>query len=262
MLLVIYHAHAYTVGMKVLGIFLLTFMGGTTVALPPTPTDINSAVIVVETNTGQVAYLMQIRTAGITSEMITDLMVWRDNNLKGQNFNYWFPSASTMMQTGIITLIIEFESYTQFYQFNGINIREEPNRIIKQDNSLLFVDRTITLSNPYSRFLDTTANPTAQLLRDFNQIFNPNAAEPKNLAYMFTSSFRRTHVNSDTIEHDLLRINWKYFFYIDPSNPTDIVIHDRFANTPIWYGIAILLTILFMGGLYIVLRRKERHANG
>ena len=256
-LLVILDMHAYNVDMKVLGIFLLSFMGGTVVALPPTSAELDSVAIVVETNTGQIAYLMQVRNPAIDSTMIADLIIFR-NNLTAKGLNHWMPADANMLATGIITLIIEFESWQAFYDFNGIDLTTAPNRTVTQSPSFLFNDRTTTLASPYARFFDTSNNnTTAELLHDFKTQFG-DIGQTKNLGYMFTSSFRRTHVNSDTTQHDLLRTNWKYFFYIDPDNPTAIIIKDRFANTPVWYGIAILSTILFMGGLYLVLKRREK----
>jgi hypothetical protein len=75
--------------------------------------------------------------------------------------------------------------------------------------------------------------------------------------YVFSSSFRRTEVKN-TVNQEQIGRTFNYIFTYGDQNGTDeIVIFDRFANTPIWYGLAVLTSGIFIAGTYIIISRKR-----
>jgi len=201
--------------------------------IPANPTYIQSAIVVMETNTGQVAYFMQLNPQNID---LIELELWRNAN---QDNLYSFSNSN-----GVISITIKLDEF------------EDYSRTVTTESSFFYTDRTITLVCPYLRFFYN--NPTAKLLMDFNTQFNDNPNTNIHLGYVFASSFRRSNVNADRVETDMLKTVWQYFFYIDPANPRDIIIQDRFANQSAWYLLAIGITAIATILLYLFFRYTNK----
>lgn len=250
-----------------LGILLLTLTASTagTFFSPPvlyaSSGDLQSFAAVVETNDGQIVYLAQVQSSSSTSYQIYDFI----NFLSAQGLStdeYSFSSSDD----GTVSFMLGFDSYQSYYNFSGVNLTSTANRTIETKTSLFFIERTITLSDPYERFFDPSNNKAAAILDKFNEEFNASEDSHVDYGYSFSSTFRRTQVNSYKNDFSPADGIWQYYFNVS-SDPTDpdaakqIIIFDRFANTPIWYGIALAAALLFMVGMYVVLSKKSKHKN-
>ena len=104
------------------------------------------------------------------------------------------------------------------------------NRVVVR--TLFFVERTITI-------------PVGSFQIDENTQF-----------ILLETDSRHTWTNAVETDHGLGE--FKYFFAIDE----DIVIYDKRANTPIWYGLAVAATVIAMIGFYIIVKRVTRSPKG
>ena len=239
--------------MQTIALLLITVVSAAmNVSFPTIDETSRSVAIAIETNGGQVIYLAETKTIGdVSTKMSSFMTVLASSGLPSSDYELDYDSKNS-----IVSLYIEFENYKSFYDFNGINLTSEANRKIETKTSLFTEERTITLSDPYTRFLNPAKNQTAQILSDFNNLFNDGGKV--DMGYIFASDFRRTKTNAPEHENNLTSGFWQYYYGVtnDPADAQEIVIFDRFANTPIWYGVAIVATGLFMGAFYLMSRKR------
>lgn len=249
--------------MKILGLIIIALTASTTnmvyasnsIANPCTAT-------VIETNSGQFAYVVQIDSSKTQIQLDFDASRFRislaSEKITDQDGKSTALDYDVVAEDGTITLTIIFDSYQRFYDYNGIDLTNKQNRKIETKKSLFFNERTITLSDPYTRFFDTATNKAAAILQSFNNEFNETDGKEIEYKYVFASSFRRTETNSDKNSSSLIDGIWEYKYDIDASNPREIIIFDRFQNSPMWYVVAATATLVFMGVLYLVLKQLHK----
>ena len=148
---------------------------------------------------------------------------------------------------------LDFKYQEEFWDFNNMN-HEAAQHTVDISRGVLFIERTRTIPNPWSAILADGNNGGTRAIKDeFERIFGVSNIESE-ITYLFVSAHRRTTTNADEIERHGLA-----WFYIFGDLEEDIVLFDRFANTPIWYVIGVGATVIFMAGLWFVLRGRARN---
>ena len=107
---------------------------------------------------------------------------------------------------------------------------------VQQDNwvySVFFVERTMTVE--VKDFPDTTGIEFI----------------------VWETSRRHTSTNAEKVERTE-SFDYRYYFATDK----DIVIFDRRANTPVWYGIAVGVTAIAMVVFYFMVKKKKTKPMG
>ena len=238
--------------MQTLALMLIAVASSTMgVAFPTINESSRSVVVVIETNAGEIGYLAEVET----SINVTDRLVSFTSLLTSKGFVN-SEDFELVYEDGIVSLLIVFEDYDSFKDFNGIDLTADANRKLEEKSGLFTIERTVTLSDPYTRFLDPATNATAQLMVEFNTLFNGGG--DVDYGYVFASSVRRTSTNAVEHEVDYASGYWYYYYGVtnNPADTQEIVIFDRRANTPIWYGVAIVATAVFMGLFYLFSRKR------
>jgi len=95
--------------------------------------------------------------------------------------------------------------------------------------SFLFRERTITIEVG-----DFTVLPTTELV-------------------IWETSRRHTWTNAVDSKRSEDLVTYQYFF--DPTEA--IIIKDRRANSPVWYGLAIIVTAIAMIGFYFIVKKRR-----
>lgn len=152
-----------------------------------------------------------------------------------------------------LVLELEFDNRESFLYFNELDARNAQPEVDIVWRTF-FVERTITMQNPFQRFLEGEGNRTMALIQFFNEELS-TSDEEITLAYHFGSSFRRTSSNATYVER--FADGWMHIFVAESiAELDDIIIFDRFANTPAWYGVGVGATALFMIVLWMLLRPR------
>jgi len=147
-----------------------------------------------------------------------------------------------------------FANQYSYAWFNGIDLMTTPPTHINTTRGLFFVEHTLTMQNPLQSFFQSQNNRVLNLVEHFNTLLDGDIDDVK-FVYVMHSSFRRTRVYADHTRRTIGA--WHYYFIADgPSDLQDIVIFERRANTTTWYLLGIFMTAAFMGG-YFVLQRKR-----
>lgn len=113
---------------------------------------------------------------------------------------------------------------------------------------LFFIERTQTFENP----LHLAMNRLQEINQFVRTQANVSATAPENF-FVFRSTFRRSNVEGAYESRSTLAA----FYYYFNSEAEYVVLFDRFANQPIWYAIGLLSAGVFMGGLFLVLRKPN-----
>lgn len=101
------------------------------------------------------------------------------------------------------------------------------------ERTAFFISRTTYIENPFTDFLTAETNKAAILV---NMFLNMVECETRDVGMVFVyTTPQRSH----------------YFTGAELSN---ITLRDRYANTPMWYGLAVLMTAVFMTTVYFVSR--------
>lgn len=248
----------------------------------PFEVNANAAVSVIQSDTGEIIYFAEvvIPQGADTSEIAgkRDLFeVWLRSEARGElrlpidkpnteiinekgetsEFHYKVDFQTGNSET-LVQFALEFANLYSFMKFNGINdLREVPKTTVAPlDYSLFVIWRTITIPNPYQRFFIAENAPNSHLImKKFNDEFNGGRVVTENF-YIFLSSSRRTEVNSDETVKTLS--GYEYYFRVSEVNQKDVIIRDRFANTPIWYVLAVVATAGAMAAFYFILKSREK----
>ena len=178
---------------------------------------------------------------------------------------YAYVSASQ----GILQVELYFNSFTAFFDWNKVPEIERPvgvNRTITE--SAFFVDRELSFENPWvllerlDEEHDTRARINAIEARA-RELFTFASANYKQYFFVFESTTRRSSVPS-AYRHDNLIVFHSYFFRGNTigydTAPPYIVIIDRFANQPLWYGLGLIATAIFMGIVLVILKTRQKKA--
>ena len=157
--------------------------------------------------------------------------------------------------TPTISLTLDFDNYYSFIWFNEIDLTTAREATIEWNENLFIRTRTVTMQNPFARFMESGPDTRGMRLK---RHFADGAGDIADLqlVYVHLSSFRRTNAGED-----YRRRNgeiWEYHFHANFGDDIpDIVIIDRVANPPIWYAMGVVAALLFMAGLYFVLKYRS-----
>jgi len=207
-----------------------------------------STVVVAETNTGQVYYYAQIRVTTKPDITAFEAVLAGTTNL---------PKYTLATTETLVTMTLEFPDLKSYQTFTGLDLTQAPYRTVEMNETLFLVERTTTLASPQSRFFNPTAIST--LLTGFNSAFN-QSGEGIHGGYVFLSNFRRTSVPAaDKRVFDPATRVYEYQFFTATTLNNEIVIFDRFANTPMWYVVAVGGAIVVMAGFYLISRAISRN---
>ncbi|MCL2570383.1 MAG: hypothetical protein FWE16_04220 [Firmicutes bacterium] len=173
----------------------------------------------------------------------------------GESLTFTFGMYYTLERADYaIRLTLEFDNFDSYAYFNGIPHDYDTQTIDIQRN-VFFVERTITMPNPFATFFESNSNRTLDIINHFTAQFGANK-DDLTLVYVLASPIRRTSTNATSNQRTI--DTHFYFFESTYANMIDeIVVFDRFANTPIWYGIGVGATVIFMLVLYSILKRKS-----
>jgi hypothetical protein len=256
----------------------------------------NAVATVIETNSGQIIYMTRISTTSVASVssinafkqvLLSDYglplagKIDKDETIKigdkDTKFRYLVTYDIETKTTGValatshtITLTLSFGNYLSFAHYNNLalvgadpwkrprNTNENTvffdGRSIAINESTFFSDRTITLANPFNRLF--TGVRSANAVNAFADAFNALGGEIDEYNYIFHSSFRRTNVVDADTRRDGL--NHMYLFADISDEIGNIVIKDRFANTPIWYAIGVGIALVSMVLIYVTAKGRSK----
>ena len=159
----------------------------------------------------------------------------------------------------------------EFANFFDLTVAVEPVKEIWTERAFTS-DRTLTFENPWKTVFEDK-DATAFIDDEIIQTVKARYGSPERVRYIyeFSTNFRRTAVSAGDKQAELFRdgLAWNYFILVDRTIPgaiPDIVILDRYANSPPWYGVAVVATIIFMALMYIVFRtfansKRKRYNN-
>jgi hypothetical protein len=161
-------------------------------------------------------------------------------------------NENVIHEQNILQVGLVFDNYDKFAEYFGINpnaYKSIDTQIVK---STFFYERTITFKNPWNTVLGHARNKITSIHLAVTSLFNlKNPSADPGYIYVLSSSFRRTKVDN-TIGREQNGRTFDYVFMYGGQNGTDeIVIFDRFANTPIWYGSALFACGIFIACAYV-----------
>ncbi|MCL2586809.1 MAG: hypothetical protein FWE31_01055 [Firmicutes bacterium] len=158
----------------------------------------------------------------------------------------------------MLQIILEFGSRENFLAFNGVTI-SPPVRDAEVEFVVtsFFVERTLTIPNPFYPVDTTAKNGTARDLSDL-LVSEFGGTGVQLFEYVFGSSIRRTSSNAEHIER--YGDGWFHFFTPEHLAEYDgyIIIFDRLANTPAWYGVGVAATLVFMLAVWLMFKGRNQ----
>jgi len=155
-----------------------------------------------------------------------------------KDFEYYVNYSFVRPDNNTLLLSIFFKNIYSYAEFNGLTlVNSEP------DVSLFFREWTDRF-NIEERFFAT--GKTAEIFKKFNE-FNDGDVK---YVYVLTNTSRRTNTNADKVVNNI----GSYTYYFKQS---DVYIFVRTANTPIWYGIAVGVTVIACLVFYFIVKKKR-----
>lgn len=157
----------------------------------------------------------------------------------------------------VVQFALTFANLYSFAKFNNVDLTTAPKTTVAPlDYRTFVIWRTTTIPNPYNRYFKSENAPNSQeIVERFNNDFNGGRPITENF-YVFSTTTRRTETNAIKVEHNVL--NYEYWFRVNSTNEEGVILRDRFANTPIWYAMAIVATAVAMAIFYFVMKELEK----
>ena len=165
-------------------------------------------------------------------------------------------------------LTITFDNIFSYAYFNEIDLSTK--RLAHLDgttymlikdvevtSSLFFRERTITMMNPFKHFFGSES--TTRMGAIIDVFYDEIGDLDDEFLLIYTKDFtaRRTSSNAYIVQRHIDGWRHGFVFAIDEMDEwKDIIIMDRFANTPIWYAIAVGATAIFMSFMWFILRPR------
>jgi len=172
-------------------------------------------------------------------------------------FNYQMTATIEVAEDApILRVTLDFANYYSFIWFNEIDLTTAREPEVEWSDNLFIRTRTITMQNPFARFQEAEEDSRGMRLKRHLVEGVGGDISDLQLVYVHLSSFRRTNAGEDYRRRngDI----WEYHFHANFGDDIpDIVIIDRVANPPIWYGIGAVASILFMLALWGVLKWRS-----
>lgn len=158
-------------------------------------------------------------------------------------------------------LSIVFGNMSSFLYFNQIT--HIPQEVTINPRTFV-VERTITLQNPFETFFSVQTNRTIDIIDQLQDIFKVDIAD-LSFTYAIYTSFRHTSTNA-TQTRQSIGVYSHYFTASSRETLKDIIIFDRsigfrhegnvYRTEAIWYGVGIGATLMFMGFIWIISKKK------
>jgi len=158
----------------------------------------------------------------------------------------------------------EQTGYKTFRQFYGLPSGKDDLRVVdfKLDVKAFFYERTQKFENPWKTVLESESAKPDQINKEVEKWFGSAlVSNVPEYVYLFESSFRRS-----SAEGAYKVVNnfstFDYYYRASGDETVDqIVLFDRFENSPLWYAVAVGGTVLFMLLVYIIFAntRKKRY---
>ncbi|MCL2851050.1 MAG: hypothetical protein FWE01_01670 [Firmicutes bacterium] len=118
--------------------------------------------------------------------------------------------------------------------------------------------RYVMLENPFSRMFYGTQTRMGNIFTHLQVQMNVPDGELV-LVYRQDFTARRSSTNAYYSQRFIDGWRHNFVFAMDEIDIwTDLILMDRIPNTPIWYGIGIGATIIFMFGVWIVFRPRKK----
>jgi hypothetical protein len=186
----------------------------------------------------------------IPAGTITGLNEYMDGRAANLNMNTQIWADDKVMQ-----IEMYFNDYESFLAFNKIAYNDETLNsavTVEMKHGLLYDERTITFDNP----LLTLGNKIelGKINTEVRARLGASVTGDAEYYYIFESTVRRSRVDNTYREAENQGTAYVYFF---DENPAKVVIYDRFANYPVWYGGAVAATAAAMLIIYLHLKRKR-----
>jgi len=160
-----------------------------------------------------------------------------------------------------------YKEYARYFDFYNTDRRDVDHYIINTtiEEKAFYRERTQTFENPWKTALDNAPWKVAELVSHIEAGYRGyiKSAEPEYL-YLFMSSFRRSEVTGTvSTSRAIDAYDYLFIYGADERSVDQIKIFDRFANSPLWYVIAVAATIIFMIAAYFVFAKmKKMRYNG
>jgi len=148
----------------------------------------------------------------------------------------------------VLQIELWFEEHNEFLKF--FDVTDTPVNY-EQREHLFTWERTFKFANPVTLVKGTPA--LGGIEDEVKKLFTLDAAEEVEYVYVFCTGFRRSRVTGHYNYENLIIVHYYYF----RDDVETIQIHDKFANTPIWYVLGVVGTAVFMVALYLILRNKK-----
>ena len=168
---------------------------------------------------------------------------------------------------------ITFENIYSYAYFNQIDIFGK--RLIRLDGTTYFlVDdeygvtttsnlfirrRYVSIANPFSQmFTEDGRTPLGDILAEIQSVFG---ASDNEVTLIFSQDFTARRSTSSAFESRRFIDGWRHYFgfLMDEQNEwEDIVLMDRLPNTPIWYGVGVGATVIFMLIIWVVFKPRKQ----
>jgi hypothetical protein len=157
--------------------------------------------------------------------------------------------------TGTNSIMIEYEftnwaAVRAFYP--SLNLPEKFMVDVARENGTFFIDTEIKFLNP----ITTRPEFFASMIRAMELAFHIDEFKQDKFEKMYIHR-RSNRVTDTNAEVSARRVGgaWDYFYKV---SDVEIIIVDRNANTPIWYGIAVGATAVLMGAVYLVAKKVRK----
>ena len=196
--------------------------------------------------------IVQVLTTDVAAEATIDMNDLRTRLIAAHDFlNDDRVEFELQRGTTTVQLMMLF-SRSDWFWFEDLGTVARDITTDLQRNAFFF-QQTITIPSPFTG--QAQSQRTNNLVNWFYQEFSANTRVQNSV--VLVSSFRRTRVDNSHRERHF--DGWWYFFDVDEYGYLeDIVIFDRFANTPAWYGVGVGATAVFMLILWLVLRNRRQ----
>ena len=148
---------------------------------------------------------------------------------------------------------LHFERYEDFTKFFGLNKELDKTIDFKLQEEMFFVHRTIKFDNPWNHVINNDKVVHLRERVSWHYAGQLSATVDRRDVFVFASATRRSSVEGS---YRTDRNVGEYIYYFN-SSVEQIVIYDKFANSPMWYVTGIGATIVFMGIVYLAYINKR-----
>ena len=155
-----------------------------------------------------------------------------------------------------------YDDFSEYFDVTHINRKDQNTGGVETEivRKSFTYERTITFENPWKTVLENRAGVIESIRTETVKLFSTSLkSSTPEYYYVLLSDYRRTRVPGAVSSTNLLGVyEYSFIYGPDPESVDEILIFDRFANSPAWYGVAVGATAFFMIVTYIVFAKTKR----